>query len=138
MIDGCLTITKSYLNMLKKNDVYDNSVIIIMSDHGEGLRSNDFQRQNPILFVKGINEKHNKMITSQKPVHFSDLGDLYKDLLHDKKSTEVFNIIPNKRTRTFLYYTFADKDSMIEYEATGKVLDKKNIRKTGNEYSIKR
>ena len=54
-----MTIAATYLEKLKKADSYDNSVIIIMSDHGydeEGTE--EYGRQNPLLMIKGRNEHH--------------------------------------------------------------------------------
>ena len=131
-IDASLTLIKEYLDMLKTNKVYDNSVIIIMADHGYGIKANNFQRQNPILFVKGIGETHKNIVISEKPVHYTDLQDLYKDLVQDKKSSEVFKDVPDQRVRRFLSYSFENKDVMIEYETKGKALE--NAYKTGKEY----
>ena len=47
---------------LKEKGVYDNSIIIVLADHGY-IEGRDDGRQNPILYIKGLNE-HHKMITS--------------------------------------------------------------------------
>ncbi len=59
-----MTVTMSYLNKLREAGVYDNSVIIILSDHGyniegEAVKSsseneNETGRQHPIFICKGI------------------------------------------------------------------------------------
>ena len=51
-----------YLNYLKENVVYDNTRIIIVSDHGEYNVPNNsiaqkYTRFNPLLFVKDFNAK---------------------------------------------------------------------------------
>ena len=61
-----MTVTMAYLNKLREAGVYDNSVIIILSDHGYNIEGeavkvaqkneNETGRQHPILFVKGLNE----------------------------------------------------------------------------------
>lgn len=59
-LEASLTLTKAYLQKLKEAGVYDNSVIIVMADHGTNgeYYLEPMGRQNPILFVKGIGEQH--------------------------------------------------------------------------------
>lgn len=130
-IDGCLTLVKEYLNKLKENGVYDNSAIIIMADHGFRTEENGNQRMNPIFFVKGMDEKNKSMKISNKPIHFTDLNDLYKDLLEGKKNNELFKDIPNTRVRTYMEYNNGkDYDGpMIEYETKGKAWEKDKLYK---------
>jgi len=63
---GCMYIMTAYIDMLKNMGIYDNSTIIITSDHG-GPRDSQ-----PILFVKNKGERHNEMIISHTPVSFSE------------------------------------------------------------------
>lgn len=55
-----------WLDYLRENDVYDNTRIIIVADHGDGLGQFDYmklsngvdvQRYNPLLLVKDFNSK---------------------------------------------------------------------------------
>ena len=133
-IDSCLTLVKEYLNMLKKNNFYDNSAIIIMADHGFATDKNGNQRMNPIFFVKGVDEKHKGMQTSNKPVHFIDLEELYSDLISGKKDKELFSNISKTRTRRFLSYKINNKDYMEEYTTGGMVRDVEKYKKTGVVY----
>lgn len=128
-------IIETYLNRLKENDAYDNSVIIILSDHGYDIEGATIEgRMNPILYIKGIDE-HHKMITSNKKVSFGDLMSAYMDLLDGKKSTELFKDIGTERTRRFLWYVWSEEDHMIEYELTGKANDVGKMTKTGREFN---
>ena len=136
-IDNALTLTKTYLKMLKSNNIYDNSIIIIMADHGFESKEYGKGRQNPILFAKGFNEKHGDMKISKKPIHLADLGSLYTDLINGKKSVDAFSKIPDKRTRQFLYYMFESKDTMIEYETKDKAWELDKMYKTGKVFSRK-
>ncbi len=111
-IDAALTFTKDYLNFLKNNNLYDNSAVVIMSDHGFKTKDNNGGRQNPIFFVKGINEKRNKMETSNKALSFVDLNEMYNDLINDKKSNELFSNISSGRVRRFLFYKDANTKFM--------------------------
>ena len=63
---------------MKKENIYDNTVIFIMGDHG--YLNN---RQNPLLLVKAIEEKHDMQI-SDKHVWFYDLQDAYITLLEKR------------------------------------------------------
>lgn len=64
---GAMKMLAEYLEFLKENDVYDNSRIIIYSDHGAGGGNPEFQwdekfddlqpeRYHPLLMVKDFNE----------------------------------------------------------------------------------
>lgn len=132
----CLKIINLFINRLKENNVYDNSVIIIMSDHGFNFEDIDLVegRQNPILYIKGIDE-HHEMYTSDKPISYFDLMDAYNDLLEDKKSNELFTNIEYPRTRRYLWYIWTKEDHMVEYEQTGKAWETEKMVKTGREFN---
>ena len=143
-----LKIIEKYINRLKENDVYDNSVIIIMSDHGynpdpydktdpelfHGLHTG---RQNPMFLIKGMNERHDEMIKSDKPISYTDLQETYKKLLEDKKTNELFNDIDYDRTRRFLLYKYTKENHMEEYQQTGKAWDENTLVFTGKCYDLK-
>lgn len=133
-IGATLTIINTFINKLKENDVYDNSVIVILSDHGYNGDDKIEGRQNPILYIKGINE-HHKMNTSDKPISFADLTNAYLDLLEGKKSTELFSNIKNNRTRRYLLYSYSRENHMVEYETKGKAWDTDAMYKTGREFN---
>jgi len=139
-VDGCLHLTDIYFNKLKESGVYDNSVIIVMADHGFSYNAAGSVlpgRQNPILFIKGINEKHNKISVSNKPISFVDLNDAYKDLLDNKNSSELFANITNDRTRNYLLYEYGATDHMEEYETKDKAWETDKLYKTGKEFNLK-
>lgn len=135
-IEACITLINAYLQRLKNNGVYDNSIIIIMADHGAGGENDDIilGRANPILLIKGFNEKHN-FFTSDLPVSYYDLIDAYTDLLDGRNSTELFSNISYSRLREFIcYFWFTETDHMVEYETEGTARDWQNFRETGNVY----
>ena len=125
-LKATLKIIDSFIKRLKEYDAYDNSAIIVMADHGYWNGNNG--RQNPILFVKGVDE-HHEMNTSEIPVSYEDLNDLYKELLDNKKTDQIFNNIDKNRIRRFI-----DSDGMIEYEQRGKAWEKSGMIKTGREF----
>lgn len=129
-------IIKAYLERLKTANVYDNSSIVILADHGykDGVWEYDYinNRFNPILYIKGINETHSKMQRSDKPISFEDLGQAFDDLRLGKKSTELFKDIEYPRDRTIIYYVWNEEDHMIEEIQSGKAWDETTITETGN------
>ncbi len=136
MVMASMKLTEIYLRKLKENDVYDNSVIIIMADHGYCYKnpSDDLRREDPILFVKGIGEKH-EFQCSDKPVSFADLQGAYEKLLEGKLSNQIFDIDENsQRIRRYLYYEYMKEDHMWEYIQSGHVRDTESFVMTGKEY----
>ncbi len=138
-VELTLIMIDSYIKYLKENNIYDNSKIIILSDHGTYPDLNDeFDargRQNPILFIKGKNEKHKKMIVSDKAISYIDLIDMYPDLINNKQSKNLFPEIGSERTRKYLLYPFGDKTKMYEQETTGKAWEIDKLTNTGVVYS---
>lgn len=132
-IGASITIINKYIERLKSAGVYDNSAIIIMADHGYGYSDGE-GRQNPILYIKGVDEHHD-MIESDKPVSFTDFNDIYMDLLNGKKSDELLENVDYNRKRIFLWYEYADEDHMVEYEQTGHAWDESTLVPTGKEYN---
>ena len=129
-IEACLTLIKTYLNRLKENDSYDNSVIIIMADHG--YDGNEiFTRFNPLLMIKGLNEKHD-VIISKEPVSYVDLLGAYQSLLDGKKSTEILKNFGPNRKRTFIWYQYLHENHMVEYTTTKGARESSSFEATGN------
>lgn len=140
-VAASLTVIKAYLQRLKDNDAYDNSIIIIMSDHGIEREYIEWpeaglDRFNPILFIKGINEKH-KMIISDRAVSYQDLQSAFCDLIDGKQSTGLFTELEPGRTRTALWYAYYDVTHIIEYITTGKAWEVEKFTPTGIVYDVK-
>ena len=112
-VEACFNITDRFLSNLKRTGLYDNTAIIILADHGLNenvpLNSDDpTGRQNPILFVKGINE-HHKYIESAAPISFDDLQSAYSSLINGATGADVFNIDEDAvRERRYLRYNLYD------------------------------
>lgn len=125
---ACLTITNAYLNKLRDENVYDNSVIIIMADHGY----DNCIRSNPILYIKGVGEKH-KFQVSDAPISYEDLQGAYSKLLQGKDSKNCFEYQEGDvRKRRFLLDT--DGGPIYEYIQSGHAADETTINKTGVVY----
>lgn len=128
-----LKIINSYIERLKRYDVYDNSVIIVMADHGY-WNVNDNGRHNPILYIKGINE-HHKMQTSEVPVSYEDLCETFIELLNGKDTSELFANIDTNRTRRFIDNPFDGENVMTEYELRGKAWNPSATVETGRKFN---
>jgi len=133
-INASIKLISSYIDLLKENGVYDNSVIILMADHGYN-NAERIGRQNPIFYVKGFKEKNKEMKVSDKKVSHIDLMDAYKDLLDDKKAGELFKNIPQERERTIIYYEFTKENHMIEYKTKGHAWENDKLHKTGRVFN---
>lgn len=131
---GALYLTHEYLEALKEADVYDNSAIIVLADHGgQGLGEPDgVGRQNPLFLVKGIGERH-PMKQSLSPISFDDLQEAYGHLLEGKSSEDAFPFKQgDKRERKYMLYDNT-KYPYLLYECiqTGFASDDSTIQKTG-------
>lgn len=135
-IEACITAADTYLQKLKNNGVYDNSVIIIIADHGYNF-SEVFGRQDPILMIKGRGEKH-KMQVSNAPISFDDLQEAYLRLIDGKQGTEVFDWKEgDRRERRYLWMeTHLRTEHMIEYLQPGKAGDTDAMFKSGREFNL--
>ena len=131
-IESSITLMEKYLNRIKESGQYDNSVIIVLSDHG--FNGNDQKgRQNPILYIKGFYEIHDAMQVSDKKVSYIDLNEsIYYDLLNGKKSTELLENIEENKIRRYIWYK--DYDDMYEQTLDGHAWETEKLKDTGNNY----
>lgn len=133
-LEASMTITKAYLEKLKECGVYDNSIIIVMADHGYNWVNTDdtLNRQNPIFFVKGKGEKH-ELYENAVPVSWEDLQQIYSNLLAHKQSIEVCPWAEGEsRVRRYLYYEYNKEEKMYEYIQKGNVRNYETFEVTGN------
>ena len=116
---GALKIVRRYLELMKENEAYDNSIIIIMGDHGYSI---DGGLTNPLLMIKPQGKK-GAFSVSFSPV---SLADLQKTILSELKfPTETVdgeNILALGSTRKSerMYYQMFDASSngqsrLVEY-----------------------
>ena len=124
-------VIKAYLERLKESDVYDNSVIVVLADHGYWTDTN--ARQNPILYIKGFDE-HHEMYTSDLPISYEDLPDAFISLIDGSKSEDLFQDIDTSRIRKFIYNGFGHEEVMQEYEQRGQAWDRNEMVETGVEF----
>lgn len=116
-IDCTVTMLKTYINKLKANKVYNNTTLIIMSDHGYSEKNDDKGRFNPLFMIKAPYESNNNMIISDKPISYDDLQTSFVDLINGRKTNELFDDISQNRTRKFII-------NFNQYETNGKAWEK--------------
>ncbi len=135
MLHASIRVIDVFLQKLKEAGVYDNSVIIIMSDHGFDPENeiSPYGRQNPIFFVKGLGEEH-PLQTSLAPVSYEDLQEAYVRLLDGAPGDALFPWQEGQqRDRRYIYY---ENTNHIMYELiyTGAAWDRAAYRETGATY----
>ncbi len=129
-------IAAAAIQRFKDAGVYDNSVIIIMADHGYNYIHGE-DGMNPILYIKGISEKHERISVSNKQVSWADLAGCFTELAKGKTAAEAFSSVPDSgRLRYYYYDAFYSNEPMIEWEVDGESYDKNDRRKTGVEYPV--
>ncbi|MDE6732300.1 MAG: sulfatase-like hydrolase/transferase [Oscillospiraceae bacterium] len=138
-VESNITLLKAWLERLKANGTYDNTVIIIMSDHGDtnlNSATDMLVRANPMFMIKGINE-HHEFTVSQKPISYLDLMGIYTKLLDGATAEQSTAEIPDERERYFMWYrNFRLEHHMEEYVVKGKAWDWEEFEKTGREFDL--
>ena len=139
-IECTKTICVKFLEELKESGVYDNSVVVIMSDHGfdDEERGIHRDRANPAFLVKGINETGDKMKINTTPFSYEDLADGLVNLLKGEKTRDnVFAECTYPNGRRFIDYEYIDNTHMVECLIKKTAADWENTIPTGNVYDRK-
>lgn len=138
-IDVSMMLAQKYLQKLQEAGVYDNSIIIIMADHGFNEKGGEalWNRQNPLLLMKGINERHDLSV-SDAPISFDDLQVGYERLMSGMPSGEVFEVKEGDiRERRYIYYEdWRNDNEMEEYILNGNANESSFLEKTGEKYIL--
>ena len=132
-VEANITLINAFLKRLKANKSYDNTVVVIMSDHGYSASGNHIGRFNSLLLIKGFNENHEFKI-SDKPISHYDLQTNFLELIDSKKSSDLFSDIKNGRTRIFLDHELNEENHLVEYKTKGPAWDIQQYEKTGKVY----
>lgn len=136
-VEASVTLADAYIKKLKASGTYDNSVIIVMADHGYYNPDEPSNRQHSVLFIKGLNEKHEYCV-SEAPVSYDDLQKAYSRLLDGKTGSDVFDCKEGEtRKRRYLYYEYSHDEIMEEYYQEGYAGDMSTLKATGNKYIYK-
>lgn len=141
-MEASVTLAERYLSALKKSGTYDNTAIIVMSDHGfnrdidnADMGDNPFMRPCGLLLIKGVGETHDTMQISEAPVSYEDLQEAYRRLLDGAWSDAVFDCREGEqRDRRYLWYAVTDEDYLVEYQQTGYASDLSTMIPTGREF----
>lgn len=135
-LEATIKVVDTWLSRLKESDAYDNSVILIMADHGyydvdhDSYGEEVLERFHPVLLVKGYQEDH-ALAESDVPVSHIDLMDAYMELLDGKKGGELFRGIEPDRKRQVIWQEYRSEDHMVEYELEGNRFDRQDFKPTG-------
>lgn len=138
MLRASLFAVENYLDMLREKGVYDNTAIVILSDHGYNVDPQTQQvgsdyHQHSILLAKGFGESHDFTIDSA-PISYTDLQTAFSRLLDGKGSSELFDWHEgDTRERRFLDY-FVPNDPLTEYIQYGEAGDRSTFLPTGVVY----
>lgn len=145
-VHATMNMITEYIDYLKANGLYDNSVIIICADHGCSEDRSPYVRSNPLFLVKGFDESHSQMIYNSAPVSFVDLSVAYERLLNGMSSEDIFDWSEgDARERQYFVYNSSLVDGEIvstndieyEYLITGHAGDFESITSTGKMYFYK-
>lgn len=129
---GILVMVKEYFEELKALGIYDDSVIVIMADHGGAWVPDEgdyLRRHNPLLLVKGKGESH-EFTVSQAPLSYEDLQDAYIRLLNGAVGDEVFTVKEGEDRERF----YINDTDFTEYATKGHAFDYEAMQPTGVKY----
>ena len=137
-MEASITLASKYIEALQESGTYDNTVLIVMADHGYngiGEKEEDFLRQAPLLLIKGREEHHATMQISEAPICYEDLQTAYVRLLDGMQSEKVFDWTEgDARERRFLEYAPGNEKCMVEYIQSGHAQDTASMVPTGREF----
>ncbi len=146
-VRASINITTKYINYLKENDLYDNSVIIIMSDHGwlviddysrlDNIENQLLIRSNPLLYIKGIDEHHDRVESDDK-VSYAYLETAFLKLLEGEDSQNLFSQYRDVEKRYLYAYNFHNDEVFDEMEQEGHAWEFEKIKPTGKVYEKSR
>lgn len=116
-IKGMFVLAGEYIEQIKASGSYDNSTIIIMTDHGTGRNA------QPIFFIKEPHETHETMQENNAPITYEEfvptivelLGEDYTQFgqsIHEFKPDEVRHRVFYDRTHSSDYPEVERYDGM--------------------------
>ncbi|MBP3654096.1 MAG: hypothetical protein J6J04_01520, partial [Oscillospiraceae bacterium] len=137
---GSLKIVSDYIQQLKALGLYDDTMIVVLADHGDWESEELF---NPMLMVKPFASETDGITVSEAPISYVDLMPTFMEALTGEDcGTTIFEIPKDQpRERRFLYYEWAGDWSssympqMYEFSITGNVRDITSRTPTGMVYS---
>ena len=138
-----LNITRLFLDELKRLEVFDNSMIFVIADHG--IHGDRQGNAYPLFLVKKF-DGQGQMTVSDAPVSLSDIPNtIFSELglKGDYVGESVFDLTDSdSRERRFLYYNWDDAwdrdylPTMKEYVVSGHVWSDESWRYTGRKFIV--
>jgi len=122
---GCLKIVKRFCDSLKNCGVYDDTVIIVMADHGWTRQ----MHQNPLFMIKQRGDMC-PFTQSEISLSYMDLPDLLCDFLKNDK----IDITTYEKNEGRFYYDAEEikgTTTLTEYLTYGKAYDSSLMKPTG-------
>lgn len=139
-MEASIALAGKYIDAIKESGAYDNTAIIVMADHGYNGQGDEVDRDvwlrpTPMFLVKGREEHHDTMQTSEAPVSYVDLGEAYTRLMDGAQSDALFDWKEgDERERRYLRYSFSGTDHLVEYIQRGHAQDLDGMELTGREF----
>lgn len=115
---GCMLIVDEYITQLKNLGVYDNSTIIIMSDHGNQGQCEGVQ---PIFFIKEKNRTSAEMEVCSSPISYEDvMPTILKEIgsPNGEKTVFDYNNVENRERRMYIR-GYDDRIGPVERSISG-------------------
>ncbi len=138
----CMFLLQKFTALLKEQGIYDSSVIVMMSDHGqqplEDTLDGDawmLRRADPVFLVKGFGEQHNKMIEDSRPISYIELSEAFLQLLGGSSGADLFAPRPGDFVRRYFTTDTYNWDILHEYEQSGSPSDISSFTATGMVFS---
>lgn len=156
-LEGGLLTVDRLLQEMRAAGVYDNSLILIMADHGAAwdvfVGQNEIHQPlsiemrygTPLLMAKGFHQEQDELAISNAPVSLADISKTVMEVLNlDNKhpGLSLFADIPENRSRIFYYYQSNTLDwnsdflpPLYKFEVNGNVYDLHSWRFAGKQYA---
>ncbi len=150
-VAGTVYMLGQYLDMLRHNGTYDNTAIVIMSDHGWSCDENHREvNAHSIFLAKGFGESHSYTV-NEAPLSYDDLQTAFGRLLDGAQGDAVSDWkAGDHRERRFMSYTHQysesegktvqtheiDEDGFIEMIQTGFAGDYSTLKPSGVVYTL--
>ena len=128
--EACLFLLEKYTALLREQGLYDNSVIVVMSDHGQHTVEDGstgevwlLKRADPIFLVKGFGERHANMAVSDMPISFIELSGAFRKLLDGAEGDALFDPRPADTVRRYFTVYDGNLEDLTEYAQVGSPSD---------------
>lgn len=118
---------KKFFDLLKENNVYDNSVIIVVGDHGHYDK-----RSNPALLIKNKFQTNDEVTANSTPLSQIQMKDIISKLQNKEyETTNDIKGMDNRKLYIRELIPIRGQAIIEEYEIPDNVRDINNYKKTG-------